>query len=149
MSRYQSGILQGKAYRILQDSLNEVLTSYNLSIPEWKVLGLIFDNENTNTGEISTTLFVEPPLTTRILNSLQKNSFIKKKVHKEDKRITTLVITEKGKTTIKELENKVGDGLAKLLKGVTHEQLNTYKEVMEIIVKNSGYTKLNKEYIKE
>lgn len=149
MSRYQSGILQGKAYRILQDSLNDVLSSYNLSIPEWKVLGLIFDNENTNTGEISTTLFVEPPLTTRILNSLQKNSFIKKKVHKEDKRITTLVITEKGKETIKELENKVGEGLAKLLKGVTREQLNTYKEVMEIIVKNSGYTKLNKEYIKE
>ncbi len=149
MSIYLSGILQGKAYRILQNNLTEALLPFNISIPEWKILGLLQIEKGLKITTIADILDVESPLVTRLINTLEKNELVQKEQNKKDKRIMTIVSTHKGKKLIQDSDSAVRNALGILLKGISAEEMEIYKKVLETIVENGQIGSYNKKYIVE
>lgn len=134
---YTSGILQVKAYRILQAHVSEKLNLFQLNSTEWSILGLIFENKNgIRHAEIAKILNVETPLVTMMVNGLEEKKLVERLNHPKDKRAKLLFLTPKGKNLIPEVESSLRETLSKILQGISPEELMTYRKVLETIVNN-------------
>ncbi len=138
---YKAGILQVKAFRILQSKVSQTLSKFDLNPSEWSILGLISASTNgIRLAEVASALNVETPLITALVNNLEELKLVERFNHPSDKRAKLLYLTPKGKHLIPLVENSLKETLFKLLEGVTQEELNTYRKVLEVIVTNSNKT---------
>lgn len=135
---YSTGLLQGKAYRALNASLTNVLFQQNLSVPEWKLLGQLFDHGDMKLAQLAQRLDVEAPLVTALIDKLEKKKLVKRTLHTLDKRAKIISITQKGREVIMVLEPQVKAAMGKLLQGISQEALLIYIHVLETIVNNAS-----------
>ena len=135
---YSTGLLQGKAYRALNSSLTKVLFQHDLSIPEWKLVGQLYDHGEMKLADLAERLDVEAPLITALIDKLEKKVLVKRTNHPKDKRAKIITITAKGKKAITEIEPQVKFAMGLLLKGITRDQLTTYIRVLQTIVNNAS-----------
>ncbi len=138
LNAYSTGLLQGKAYRALNISLTKVLFPHDLSIPEWKLLGQLYDHGELRLADLSDRLNVEPPLVTSLIDRLEKKEFVNRIAHLHDKRAKIITITSKGKSILPQIEPEVKKAMGILLLGVTRDELLSYIKVLQTIVNNSG-----------
>ncbi len=138
LNAYSTGLLQGKAYRALNNSLNKVLYTVDLTVPEWKLLGQLHDHGIMKLAQIADRLDVEPPLVTALIDRLEKKGFVSRDYHPQDKRAKIISITPKGVKTVKYIEPEVKKIMRKLLNGVSHQDLIVYIKILETIVNNAS-----------
>ena len=146
---YNLGIIQGKAYRILQNHLSNALKPYGLSIPEWKLLGQLCDYGEMKAAVIANNLDIDAPLVTVLVKNLDEKGFLKRKQNKEDKRAVIIKATEKTIQLILELETKVRFEIKQVFAGVTSEEMATYIKVLGIMVKQGKAFMVKKNYLIE
>lgn len=135
---YSTGLLQGKAYRVLNTSVTKALLAQDVSIPEWKLLGQLHDHGLMRLADLAQRLDVEPPLVTKLIDGLEKKNMIKRTSHPQDKRAKVISITKKGKDAVLTLEVPVKTAMGKLLQGITPEELRIYLRVLQTIVNNAS-----------
>jgi DNA-binding MarR family transcriptional regulator len=133
---YNLGLLEGKAYRVLTAHITNILLPYNLSIPEWKLLGLLADNGNMKLAKLAELLAVEAPLVTALVDSLEKKGLVKRTNDLLDKRAKVIEGTKKALKMIDDIEPKVKAQVKMLVSGTTQEDLTGYVRVLDTIVKN-------------
>ncbi len=131
------GIIQGYSYRVLENHLGILLKKYNLLIPEWKLLGLIFENPNLKITQLASQLKVEIPFITRLVNSLTKKQMVKKVTRNKDLRIQLVELTEETKVLLPKLEIEVGILMRNLLEGITSEERSAYMNVLQTVINNA------------
>lgn len=134
---YNSGLLQGKAHRVINTAISEILLPYNLSLPEWKLLGQLADNGNMKLAKLAELLGVEAPLVTSLVDSLEKKGLVKRSNDPQDKRAKVLEGTAKANKMLEDIEPKVKARLRILIHGITEEEITTYLKVLDTIVKNA------------
>lgn len=135
---YNAGLLQGKAYRILTAQLTSALLPYNLSIPEWKLLGQLADNGSMKLAKLADLLGVEAPLITSLVDSLEKKGLVRRTDDKVDKRAKIIQGTKKAMKLVGKIEPIVQTAISPLLRGVTDKEFRAYMHVLERIVINSA-----------
>lgn len=133
---YNAGLLQGKAYRVISTYISEILLPYNISLPEWKLLGQLAERGNMKLAKIAALLCVEAPLVTSLVNSLEKKGLVKRTNDPQDRRAKVLEGTPKAMKMLDAIEPKVNARLRILMHGVTEEELTTYLKVLNTIIKN-------------
>jgi MarR family transcriptional regulator for hemolysin len=136
---YRSGLLQVKSYKILQGRVAATLEAFNLSASEWSIIGIVSEHKNgLNLASIADVLGVEPPLVTILIEGLVRKNLVKKADHPIDKRVKLIFITPKSKNLIPEIEQSLKGVLNELLSGLSIDDLQAYKKVLETIVKNNN-----------
>ena len=95
-SIYHAGILQSQSYRALSNFMSLQLAGFNLSLPEWKVLGHLSEVKFTTPSEISKLLGVKRPISSRLLNTLEAKKLIKRSTNPIDTRVVQVTITASG-----------------------------------------------------
>lgn len=137
LNAYSTGLLQGKAYRALSHYLTRALFPHQLSIPEWKLLGQLYEKGEMRLALLADLLEVRPPLVTKLVDSLEKRGLIERVRDPEDSRARLISATKAGKELIPKAEKDVKRAMRALLDGVTREDLLTYLRVLTKIVDNS------------
>lgn len=134
---YSTGLLQGKAYSRLHENLSQTLAPFNLSIPEWKLLGQLHENGKIRLAELAERLSYDPPMVTKLAKLLEKKGFLHRLQDPLDERAKLVSITKTGNNSIKQIEPVAKKTLAIILKGVTRDELLTYLKVLTAIVNNT------------
>ena len=129
--------------RELKKQFDEYLSEINLTASGWCVLMVIIENnESITQREIANILCLETPTVTRILDILQKNGFIERMSHPEDRRCFIIKLTKKGK----DLKEKLYSYGECFMKGVTsflsENEVNFFKDTL-----NKIYEKIKSEKI--
>src|SRR5258706_4419715 len=137
---YKTGLLQAKAYRIMRGHLAKILSVYDLSIPEWTILGQVYEQEGVRLAEISTILSVEAPLVTTLTDQLEHKEFVYRSDDPQDRRAKLLTLTDKGKELVPKIEKEASKKILGLMKNVSEEDMLAYNRVLEFIVKNLSST---------
>lgn len=137
LSTYNAGLLQGKAYRVLNDKLSLTLKPFNLSVTEWKILGQLYDHQSLQLNEIARILDVEPPLITKLIDAMEHKKLVIKNSEESDKRVKMASISDQGKKLIPIIEKKVKICLKELLEGVNIVELITYAKVLKNIASHT------------
>lgn len=137
LNAYSSGLLQGIAYRALNDELTRVLFQFNIAIPAWKLIGQLHDHGDMKLTEVANRLRIEAPSATELIDKLERRELVTRKNQETDKRVKIIGITEKGKNLLIDIDPLVKQTMGRLLKDVTREDLVSYIKVLESIVNNS------------
>jgi DNA-binding MarR family transcriptional regulator len=135
---YNLGLMQGRAYRTLSSHLTKALFPYDLSIPEWKLLGQLFDHGNMKLAQLAALLSVEAPLVTALVDKLEKKQLVERTNDAKDRRAKVIVTTKKGSKLVEEIEPNVRATMRSLFKGITPEEIKTYLKVLNAIDTNGS-----------
>lgn len=136
---YSSGLLQGKAYRVLTTSLTRTLAVEDLAIPEWKLLGQLHDHGAMKLADLADRLSVEAPLVTTLIDRLEKKQLVERESDPDDKRAKIITITKAGRDMVLRLEPPVRETMKGLLAGVSKMDALAYLRVLEAIVNNGSH----------
>lgn len=137
IATYISGLIQTKAQRILYSHMSNVLKEYDLSLPEWTLIGLLYESkEGFRLNDIAIKLDVEPPFATNLVDQLEEKDWVTKKEESTDHRAKRIVITSKGKLLLPTIEGLVKERMKKLFKGVWYPEVATYINVLKAVIAN-------------
>lgn len=83
--------------------LNERMKDQNISVPEGKLLVMIHHSGDFPLNELIDKSFFHKSHVTRSINGLKEKGYIRKKVNPDDRRTFIVSITEKGRSTAKNI----------------------------------------------
>lgn len=135
---HQGGILQWKAYRILEQALEKPMKKHGVSAPEWKLLGLVYDAQEILATEVALLMDVKLPLVTRNVGTLKKKGFITIKKHSQDKRAKCIAISPAGEKKLIAIDTDVRKAIGAVFKTATKNEFDAYKTVLVKIIQNGS-----------
>ncbi len=116
------------------------LAEYELTNQQGRLLGAIFnglrDGKNLNRKYLEDVMELKGPSVTSLLNSLEKNGFILRLATKEDGRARQIIVTEKGKQLVDEMEEVFEETEQKLLNGMTKTEKTELKRLLMMVYEN-------------
>lgn len=134
---YSTGLLQGKAYSRLHTHLTRALLVLHVSIPEWKLLGQLYEHGQVKCSILAELLSYDPPMVTKLVKQLEKKGLVRMEQDTIDERAKIITTTIEGNALIEAAEPEVKKVMRVLLKGISPEELTTYLKVLTAIVNNS------------
>lgn len=124
-----------KAYRKL--SLRKIETVIpDITVDQALVLQLINEQKLTQT-EIADLIFKDYASMSRIIALMIKKDFLLKETDKNDGRVSILKITKKGESALKQLVPIINQNRKTALEGLTSEELENLKKMLNKITQNS------------
>lgn len=108
----------------------------NITVDQWLTLNCLNDNPDISQKELAETVFKDTASITRIIELLVKAKYLKRTIHKEDRRKSNLIITELGHETIQSASVIVNRYRNAALKGIGIAKEDHVKMVMKTIINN-------------
>jgi DNA-binding MarR family transcriptional regulator len=137
LNTYKIGLLQTKAYRILNQETARILKPYHITPIDWALLGLLYENpDGLRLSHIAEELGVEAPFITEQSQDLIKLKLITIEPTLEDKRVKMMRLTDQANQQIPEIEKALIRAMLPILEGSTITDLKAYKKTLSNIVKN-------------
>ena len=128
--------LQWQATRVLEQVLENILTPYQISLSEWRLLGLIREQGELQATEIALTMGVKLPLITRHIGSLKRKKWLTVLHHAKDRRIKRILLSPIGREKLQAMEKEMSKSFQKSFRSVTKEEIEGYRSVLTKIVFN-------------
>lgn len=111
----------------------------NHTIDEWRVLLVLWQQEGLGHNEIAIIIDKDKTNITRIIDNLEADEVVYRKVDSVDRRKKNVFLTEKGKELKEKLYEQGAITLTQALKGVSNDEVETCKRVLKTICKNLDY----------
>lgn len=117
------------------------LKNYNITTEQWSVLLHLLENDGMNQRHLAEEVDKDQATLVRILDILEQKKLIVRKKCPEDRRSSLIYFTEEGKKLTSEIYPFIEDLLAKILNGITEDQLNLFIDTLNKIEKNINIEK--------
>jgi DNA-binding MarR family transcriptional regulator len=122
----------------LNDQITELLKASNLSGPQFNVLRILRGaHEGLTCGEISGRLIAKDPDVTRLLDRMEKQDLVARARERQDRRIVTTRITEKGQAVLQELDGPINVMHRQQLEHLGSEKLTQLLNLLEEATKGA------------
>ncbi len=108
----------------------------SITVDQWLTLNCLFENPDISQKELAETVFKDNASITRIIELLVKANYLKRTIHKDDRRKSNLSITELGHETIAAASVVVEKYRNAALKGIGIAKEDHVKAVMKTIINN-------------
>ncbi len=132
------GFLIVKAGRLVENRLRLNFENEGITITpqQWSVLTHLWNSDGVSQQKLADIFSKDKTSMTRLLNNLEKNSFIVRKQGKKDRRNKNIFLTEKSKA-LKEKSIKIAEEtLLEILDGIDTEKVKVSKHVLKQICNN-------------
>ncbi|GAC1603356.1 MAG: hypothetical protein NVS3B29_07800 [Candidatus Saccharimonadales bacterium] len=123
---YQIGLLQAQAYRNLQEVFRAALDPYELTIPEWSVLGITYDKNEIGMTELTELLRSKASHPTVLVETLRKRGFLVRVAAPDDKRAKLVRITPAGRAIVEAAEPEMRASMGAALAGIDRGDVQGY-----------------------
>jgi len=116
-----------------------IFKKYGLSFPQYNILRVLDASEEgqSRITEVSRIMLVPGANMTGLAKRLEKGGFIVRRADERDERATLLVITPKGKNTLKRIEKDRDEGLKRMLEGFSEEEKKILVAQAKRLIQNS------------
>lgn len=108
----------------------------SITVDQWLTLNYLNENPDVTQKELAEAVFKDTASITRIIELLVRAKYLKRNVHKEDRRKSNLIITEQGQAVIKAASLVVNNYRNQALKGIGIAKEDHVKMVMKTIINN-------------
>lgn len=139
MTTYRIGLVQAKAYRILNARTAELLEPLGVRPLDWALMGLLKDHpEGMSPGALAEELGVKAPHVSAQLTRLKQKDLVYDCVKEEDKRQKCVGLTDAGHRFLPETEKLLREGMRDLVTGATLKDVLAYVHVLGTIGENGS-----------
>jgi MarR family transcriptional regulator for hemolysin len=119
-----------KVNRKLSTVFDARVKERGLTLARARTLLALIEQEGLYQKELAETLEIENATMVRLLDGLERQSFIERQTVEGDRRAKRVVMTEEGKVLAEQVEKLAGDVREDLLEGVTDEELSVALNVL-------------------
>ncbi|HUC20157.1 MAG TPA: MarR family transcriptional regulator [Candidatus Polarisedimenticolaceae bacterium] len=132
---YRIGIIQAQAYRRLQNHYRAALKPYQLSVPEWSLLGIVIDTGSMTPSELAKALKSKVSHPSALIGRLEKRGLLQRDANGGDKRSTRVSLTPAGRKLIPAIETHVRTKLCGDLDDLSTTELSAYFKLLSKLAK--------------
>lgn len=134
---YRIGLLQAKAYRLLNVYTARLLEPHGIRPLDWALLGAVLDKPaGVSPAELAEELGVKAPHVSVMLRGLKKRGLLYDCVDEADRRQKFVSLTADGLKFIPKVEKELRSKMRVLVKDASVKDVFAYVQVLESIVKN-------------
>lgn len=130
------GMLTNNTNKKLIHYLNFKLEEFHLTTEQWAVLFQLSKQNKISQKQLAEVCGKDQSTLTRILDILERKSFIERHSSREDRRSFVIHITEDGVVLSKKVAPFLKNIFKKLLKNIPKEELKIFREVLLQINEN-------------
>lgn len=134
--------------RLLKWNLTGRLGDVGLTSPQWMVLNDIMVHEDSGDISMSLTpasiaerLNFDRPTVSGIIERLEKQSWVYRVINPEDRRSYIIMLTDKTKELMSELEELSSLTVEQALKGFTEAEISQFNQYLKRVINNLHYKK--------
>ncbi len=113
----------------------EVLREHELSFASFSTLFIVWIWGPIETREIAKSQAVSKATITSLVNTLEKQSLVKRRSVKQDKRLVTVELTEKGKRLIEWVFPKFNQGEVEVASSLTEKEQETLAHLLRKVIR--------------
>lgn len=100
-----------------------IISKYDLTIVQTQILREIKDNKNHSIGSLAKIMNIQSGNTSSMCKQLEKKGFLQRNRDKSDERIVKLELTDKGLSTIYEIDNILKEKYSSVLSNENSDDL--------------------------
>ena len=127
-----------KAIRIYRQFAQRQIrdAGFNITIDQWLTIESILENPDIKQQDLAEKVFKDTASITRIIELLVKAKYLKRKVHKEDRRRTTLTVTKIGEDVVSQVNSVILQNREKALQGIDPDEIVIIDKILKKITEN-------------
>ncbi|WP_243291002.1 MarR family transcriptional regulator [Bacillus sp. FJAT-47783] len=95
--------LNNEVRQIYLSRLSKHFKSYNITYDQWLLLRMVEKNQGVNQKDLADMIKKDRPSTTRLLDNLERKTFIIRKRDEKDRRAFSIFITEEGERLLNKI----------------------------------------------
>lgn len=118
------------------DEIESIAKNLKLTKPEVDILIFLINNKENRGCDICDFRGFSKSYVSKAVNKLLKRGYITIKQDEKDKRYQHIIINAKAKKTIKIINNNQKEIINRMFKGISEEELNNFKLVINKISQN-------------
>ena len=132
------GNILHRANLLMKLGLSRVFSAkgFNVTPEHWAILSILWERDGLKQTDLAKLGFKDRPNTTRILDRLERNGFVRRIQDPNDRRSYKIYLTKKGREAHPQLMPLVIDFLQKAFGGLSQRDLNEFKRINNNIIKN-------------
>lgn len=108
----------------------------DITIEQWSVLYHLWKEDCLSQQELCNRTFRDKPSITRLIDNLEKQKLVKRIAAKNDRRINLVCLTDTAKELQQQTIDLANDTMNEALTGVTKEEIETVKKVLQRVYDN-------------
>jgi DNA-binding MarR family transcriptional regulator len=130
--------ITGKASTAVARSLQKNFkdAAIEITIEQWSVLYHLWKEDGQSQQQLCEATFRDKPSITRLVDNLEKSKLVKRVASKNDRRSNLIFLTKEAKSLEQKTMEVANRTLNEALEGVTNEQIEIAKEVLQKVYDN-------------
>jgi len=126
---------QGRMNRVIRERTLDSWVKLNLTIPQLKSLFYISRHGRVNLSGLASGIRVTPANVTGIVDRLVEQGFLTRTPDTDDRRVSWLSVTDRGKTLINDLREGRVQEMRRILDKLTEEELAIVARSFELVAR--------------
>jgi DNA-binding MarR family transcriptional regulator len=126
---------QRRMNRVIRERTLDSWVKLNLTIPQLKSLFYISRHGRVNLSGLASGIRVTPANVTGIVDRLVEQGLLTRAPDPDDRRVSWLSVTDKGKTLINDLREGRAQEMRRILDKLTEEELSTVARGFELVAR--------------
>ena len=130
------GFITNKGAKKLSDEFNKRVQQYGMTRVQWIALFYIGKSDGVSQKELSDLMNVKESSMVRLIDRMEKEDLVIRKKQANDRRITSIFLTDKGESLREKVLHLGEEFQDDATKGISSEELDNFKNVLEKMIKN-------------
>jgi MarR family transcriptional regulator for hemolysin len=122
--------------RKLKATFASIVREHNMTLPRARVFFTLNRKDGINQRELAERLELETPTLVRILDAMEGQGFLERRVAGSDRRAKEIYMTEAGRSVAAEVEDLAADLRASVVAGIAESDLKTALNVIRAMQAN-------------
>lgn len=128
--------IAANAGKKIADSFNEKLKSKGITRVQWIALFYLGKYDSLNQYELGEKMNIKSSTVVRLVDRMEKQGYILRKKGSEDRRVTFVELTEKGREMREKFIPLGNEFHLQVKNGIDSEELEVFKKVLNQMIKN-------------
>ena len=111
---------------------------FAISMPEWRIMMILAEYPDVSADEVCRRTKIEKSVVSRAAARLLKRHFINREIDEDDRRRSILRLSETGLSVYDEVMPIAKDYEAKLLSGLTAEEMKTFNAMIDKLLEKAS-----------
>lgn len=131
--------LLGQTVRIYKNKLFAMFKENDIEITfeQFAILNLLYSEKDFTQQDLANQMQKNKSIILRQINSLLDKNYVERTTDDKDKRKKTLILTEKGISTLNQTRKLGNEVLDELFLGISENELSVFRHVLEKLMENS------------
>jgi DNA-binding MarR family transcriptional regulator len=129
--------ITNKVAKKLADKMNERLVLVGSTRVQWIVMYYLLRDGKMNQSDLGEKMDIKDSTVVRLIDRMEKEEFVQRVKDAKDRRVTYVMLTEKGKKRIEELL-PIGEEMSKVFsENISQEEFEIFNKVLNKMVENA------------